>query len=182
MPIKKDIELPKESFTHIFVSFAVFAMPDVLPKLCELLKPGGYIGITTWAFLMWQPLLARCISMMKDKPFNPSPSDIENKMFGGHNWAERSYVASQLSNAGLVRVDTMRHEVNAAVGTPKLFVETMQFPLKVITSFWDEDKREEWLEELNGIMYREVSQEAGGEDKSVMFGFDANIGWGWKSG
>lgn len=181
MAKQKDFDLPKESFSHIFVSFAVFVMPGVLPKLHALLKPGGYIGITTWAELLWTDLLARCIAQMKEKPYSPSSAELEQKLYQGHDWSNINYVASQLRDAGFTKVDTLRHKLEAPCMTPKLFVETMRFPLQVVSMFWEEGKREEWLKELNGIMYKDVLENAGAEDKEVVSTFDANVGWGWKS-
>lgn len=180
--MQKEIDLPKESFTHIFVSFGIFVMPGALPKLYELLKPGGYIGITTWAELIWAEILPRCVSQMKDKPYCPSPTETEQKIYIGQDWGKVEFVASQLSDAGLQRVETMRHQFEGAWMWPKLFVDTMQLPLQIVASYWQEDKREEWLKELNEIMLRQLVADAGGEDKPVVTRFHANLAWAWKSG
>lgn len=44
---------PPESFTHVFSTFAIFALPDVLPALFYITRPGGFVGVSTWASLPW---------------------------------------------------------------------------------------------------------------------------------
>jgi hypothetical protein len=62
------------------------------------------------------------------------------------------------------------------------FVESMQFPLKMlVAAFWDEDKREEYLAELNGIMLEEVRRRAVVTNGVVEQGFEGILAWGWKA-
>ncbi|KAH7355668.1 S-adenosyl-L-methionine-dependent methyltransferase [Pyrenochaeta sp. MPI-SDFR-AT-0127] len=175
------IDLPKSTYTHIFLSFAVFAMPDVLPRLFDLLKPGGFIGVTTWAYLAWHPLLARSISRMSSEVYSPSFSDLEDKMFAGRRWGDTAYLTSRLVEAGFTKVDTVREKHVAGCGTPKEFVETMSFPLRFVAMFWDEEKRNEWSAELSKLMLEEAIKTAGGEEEQVRLEFDGIIGWGWKN-
>ncbi|KAF1846081.1 S-adenosyl-L-methionine-dependent methyltransferase [Cucurbitaria berberidis CBS 394.84] len=177
-----NIDLPANTYTHIFVSFAIFVMPDALPKLYELLKPGGFIGVTTLACLPWHSLLARSIARMADAPYSPSSSDLEEKLFSGRPWGDHKYVVSQLREVGLHNVDAVREKKSAQVGTPKLFMESMSFVLQMVGAYWEEGKREEWLKELNGIMLEESAKDAGGEEEQVTLEFDGIAGWGWKSG
>jgi hypothetical protein len=56
----------------------------------------------------------------------------------------------------------------------------MQFPLKMIlASFWPEDKREDYLKELNEIMTKEVGKKTN-EKGEVELDFEGIIAWGWK--
>lgn len=78
---------------------------------------------------------------------------------------------------------TVREKHLALCGTPMQFMDTMQMPLRMVANtFWDEDKREEWFEQLKEIMLGEMVKEAGGEDEQVKILFDGIVGWGWKSG
>lgn len=100
------MNLAAHTYTHIFVSFAIFVIPNALPKLYELLKPGGFIGVTTWAVLPGVPLLSSTVEKMREakmneKPYNPPSSELEEQMYSGHSWSDREYLASQLSKAGL---------------------------------------------------------------------------------
>jgi hypothetical protein len=58
----------------------------------------------------------------------------------------------------------------------------MQFPLKMlVAAFWPEEKREEYLNELNGIMLEEVGKRAEATDGVVEQGFEGILGWGYKA-
>lgn len=157
-------------------------MPDILPKLHALLKPGGFIGVTTWAVLGWHPLLARSIARMSTPPYCPSSAELEAKMFAGRPWSDKAYVARRLSEAGFENVDVVREKRVGKCGTPKAFMETMEFPMRFVTGDWDEGTREELWTELRALMLEEAVKDAGGEDEQVVLEFDANVGWGWKSG
>ena len=157
-------------------------MPNALPKLYELLKPGGFIGVTTWASLPWLPLLARSLEQMKEKPYCPAAAEFEEKIYTGRAWGDKEYLGSQLSQAGFKKVDTAREKIVAECGTAAEWMETMQFPLKLVTEYWEESKRETWLRELNEIMLQEAITGAGGKDEPMRMEMDGNVGWGWKSG
>ena len=61
-------------------------------------------------------------------------------------------------------------------------MEVMQFPMKVVTTFWEEDKREEWLSKVNGFMLEEATKEASNnETGKLQFEFETVMGYGYKS-
>jgi hypothetical protein len=154
-------------------------MPDVLPQLYALLRPGGFIAVTTWAYMPWQPLLHRSISLMSNPPYSPSYDELEDKMFAGHKWGQPSYLSSKLSEAGFSGVDVVKEKRTAQVGTPEVFMETMQFPLRMVMGFWEELNQEVSFEELNGVMLKEVEKDA--EEGVVKMDPVGNVAWGWKS-
>lgn len=58
----------------------------------------------------------------------------------------------------------------------------MQFPLKmIVAAFWPEDKRDEYLKELNEIMLQEVAQQAEATGGVTEQGFEGILAWGWKA-
>ena len=176
------MDLPKEAYTHIFVSFAIFVIPDAVAALLALLKPGGFIGVTTWTGLAWQPILGRSIARMPDAPYTPSWAEIEHKMFPGHDWSKKDYVAAHLSKAGVEKVQAVVERRTAMCGTPKVLMETLQMPLNLVKTFWEEERRAQWEKQVNELMLEECVTAAGGEDKEVKLEFEANVAWGWKSG
>jgi hypothetical protein len=127
------------------VSFAIFIMPNVLPSLFSLLRPGGFIAVTTWAYMPWQPLVHRSIELMANPPYSPSYEELEQNLFAGHKWGEKEYLAEKLSEAGFEKVETVKEARKGQVGTPKVFMETMQFPLRMVMGFWDGLKAEEYV-------------------------------------
>ncbi|KAH6882923.1 S-adenosyl-L-methionine-dependent methyltransferase [Alternaria rosae] len=173
--------LPKASFTHIFVSFAIFMLPaSTLTHLYSLLRPGGYMAVATWSSMSWDNLLTRSVALMNaPQPYSPSREELREKFCG--RWADGSYLTQQFEAAGLGRVGTSNQKEAVRVGTPDVFVGSMQFPLHYVRSTWWQGQREGLMEELNGAMRGIVQQEVG-EDGEVELGFDGVVGWGWKSG
>lgn len=157
-------------------------MPNVLPTLLPLLKPGGFIGLTTWADLGWHPLLTRSIARLSPAPYSPSVADLSAKMFAGRDWGNQTYVAAQLSAAGFENVDTLREKRMAVCGSPRQFMQTMQMVMKFVGMFWEEGERERLVSEVSGLMLEEAVKDAGGEEGSVEIEFDGIVAWGWKRG
>lgn len=172
--------LPKSSFTHIFVTFALNMLPEqTLSHLCSLLRPGGFIAVATWSAMPWHSLLTRSIALMDaPQPYPPSHKEIQEKLCGP--WAAESYVAQRLKAAGLQRADTSTQKESIRAGTPKVFIESMQFPLQFMAKIWWEKERNGVLEELSDAMKGIVENEIG-EDGEVGMEFDGIVGWGWKS-
>ncbi|CAN9396061.1 unnamed protein product [Alternaria alternata] len=169
--------LPKSSFTHIFVTFALNMLPEqTLSHLCSLLRPGGFIAVATWSAMPWHSLLTRSIALMDaPQPYPPSHKEIQEKLCGP--WAAESYVAQRLEAAGLQRADTSTQKESIRAGTPKVFIESMQFPLQFMAKIWWEKERNGVLEELSDAMKGIVENEIG-EDGEVGMEFDGIVGVG----
>jgi len=57
----------------------------------------------------------------------------------------------------------------------------MHFPLKmIIASFWPEEKREAYVEEVNAIMLKEIEGQVNSEG-IVEMEFEGLCAWGWKA-
>ncbi|KAF2711849.1 S-adenosyl-L-methionine-dependent methyltransferase, partial [Pleomassaria siparia CBS 279.74] len=140
------IDLPQDTYTHVFVNFGIFVMPlTVVPTCKTLLIPGGFIGITTWSYLSWVDILSRAIARLSiPQLYCPIASEIESKMYNGHAWNDPLFVVSQLNNAGFQNVEFREEEREVEVGTPEQFMLPMALPLKMISStWWKEEEREE---------------------------------------
>jgi hypothetical protein len=57
-----------------------------LPNLYASLKPGGFIGITTWAKLAWVPQFRKAVQAMPDAPYCPTEKEIEEMLYRGKGW------------------------------------------------------------------------------------------------
>ncbi len=99
------MDLPKDTFTHIFCSYAIFQLHGALPKLYEFTKPGGFIAINAHAGLPWLPMLDRAISRVPGKPNSPPEKEIMDKMYWGNPWYEKEFLSKQLSDAGFTNVE-----------------------------------------------------------------------------
>lgn len=156
-------------------------MPNVLPTLFKLLKPGGCIAVSTWAKLGWYPLMKDSIAKMHEPLECPSPKAFEAALFRGKDWSSADYLADQLRGSGFVEVELLQEEALVTGGPPNLFMETMQFPLMVLKAFWGEKKWDERFKELNEVMLRETVERAGGEDGKVQLIMEGIVGWGRKA-
>lgn len=156
-------------------------LPDTfLPAAHTLLKPAGFIGITTWSFLPWVPLLAQAIERLPEpRPYCPSKAEIEAKLYQGRAWNEPSYVAQQLTSAGFENVQTQVEERYVEVGTPEQFMEPMGLPLGMIAIWWPEENRADVLEGVKREMLQVVKDIA--EEGMVRVKFEAVMGTGWKA-
>lgn len=182
-PAQDDITqmLPKSTFTHVFVSFAIIVLPpQTLQRLQTLLRPGGYIAVTSWASVPWYSLFARSISLMSPpQPYCPSSQEVQDKFCG--NWGRESHFVQQLEEAGFQDVDTLKEKRRICCGTPDVWTTSMQFPLGVaVKTWWEEGKKDAQLGELNGTM-KEMATENLAENGEVEMEFDGVVGWGWKS-
>jgi hypothetical protein len=152
----------------------------VLPTAYTLLKPSGFIGITTWSFLPWVPLLAKAIDRLPEpRPYCPSKDEVEAKMYQGRAWNSPSYVAQQLTDAGFENVQTQKEERDVEIGTPEQFMEPMGLPLGMIATWWPEEDRAGLLEAVKREMLDVVKDMAQGGVVSMKF--SAVIGTGWKA-
>ncbi|KAF1831385.1 S-adenosyl-L-methionine-dependent methyltransferase [Decorospora gaudefroyi] len=177
-----NIDLPKESFTHIFVSFTVFAIPDVLPQLFRLLRPGGFIAITTWVALGWYPYLQSSMSQLDSVPYSPTHEEVLNMIYSGRPWGEQAYLSERLTEAGFEGVQTVGEKVAVRAGTPSAWMQNMEFPLKIMVGVFENWDREGWLEELSRVVMVEAVKAAGGEDGQVPMDCDVLVAWGRKRG
>jgi hypothetical protein len=124
-------------------------------------------------------MYAQCMEGIPEAQGVPSPAQIEQSMYSGLAWDEPEFVAKQLRDAGFGSVDTEVARYRARVGSPEAFMQTMQFPLKLVQTFWPQEKRDEWLGRLNELLLVEVKKLTV-EDGTVEMGFEAICAWGWK--
>lgn len=152
----------------------------VLPTAHSLIKPGGFIGITTWSFLPWVPLLAQVINKLPEpRPYCPSKDELEAKMFQGRAWNTPQYVTKVLEEAGFQNVQTQEEGRDVEVGTPEQFMEPMAMPLGMISTWWPEEKRAGLLEDVKKEMLGVVREMAVGGVATMKF--VAIMGTGWKA-
>jgi hypothetical protein len=175
------MQLPASTFTHIFVGFGIFVMPpSTTANLFKLLQPGGFLSVSSWAYMPWYGLLGRSLARMADPPRMPMPEEIILPLSKGLPWNDATFVRKQLEDAGCVDIDVVQLKRNVDCGTPTMFIETMAMIVKMVAMVWDEGKREQLIEEVSKAMLEQVTEEAGGEEGRVFMEFEPIIASGWK--
>ncbi|KAK7186710.1 hypothetical protein DPSP01_001063 [Paraphaeosphaeria sporulosa] len=176
-----NIQLAPNQFTHIFANAIIFFLPlGALSNLFELLQPGGYIGMTTWAALNWYGHVQRAVNNMANPPFFPPFEEVRAMLQHNNAWHEPSFVKQQLENAGFQNVDIVVEKRTVAVGTPEHFCESMKLPLKMFAGQWEESKRDQISKEVMEELKKVMLEVAGGEEGECYMTMEGIVGSGWK--
>lgn len=173
--------LKGKSFDSVYVGFAVFMLPPSVPKeLVGLVKPGGTLGVTSWADLPWFPVLAEAYKRMSEGPPPPVQVDVWSAVTNGLAWHDTEFVRSTLEEAGLERVEVRKEKVKVDVGDAETVMGSMGFVLGILSKQWPEEKREGWLVDAKRA-FREVLVENEGEGGEGMeWVFEGIVGVGVK--
>lgn len=137
------MQLEPNQFTHLLIAFGIFTMPnDVLKKCYELLKPGGRISISTWAYLPWYSYVVRAVELLPEheRPTMPSEIEVESAIFMKRPLNDPAYISKILTEAGFTDVSVTSREQLAEGGTPEKFIDIMHMPLKMISGHWVKDQ------------------------------------------
>lgn len=177
----KDMELPQNVYTHFFITFGVFVMPNGTVQKChDATKPGGFIGISVWKRLPWYSMVSRAIERLPSPPsYIPTEADIMSMVFAKRPWQDPAYLRKELEDAGFEEVDIIVEDREVETGTAEQFTYTMDKVLGMVGMFWPEDGRAELV---NGVK-RElltVAKEEIGEGGSVKMKFEGIVGTGLK--
>lgn len=168
-------------FARVFVGFAIFVLPvDTLGKLAKLVRPGGTLAVSSWAYLPWFPLLEEAYKGIQDGPEMPTHEQLYAGMMNGQPWQDRAFVKGQLEEVGLQRVEVVQEVFNVDCGTPDNFMTAMGFVLGLLSHRWPEEKREVWSKEVSAGMRKVVVEKVGGEDKHLFLDFEGIVGVGVK--
>jgi hypothetical protein len=127
---------------------------DTLKKCHELLKPGGYISISTWAYLPWYSHVARSVELLpeSERPTMPSESEVRNILYKNRPYDDPDYISTILKEAGFTDVSVTSRETLASGGTPIHFCDVMYLPLKMISGFWVKDQSAKGDEEKEKLV------------------------------
>lgn len=176
-----NIQLEDNQFTHIFANAIIFFLPlGTLSKLFNLLQPGGFVGLTTWATLSWYSHLERAVKNMANPPPLPPFAELRDSLQKNNAWHEPSFVKQQLEEAGFQDVDIVVEKKNVPCGTPQEFCESMRVPLTMLTGQWSENERQEILKDVLAELKKVMLEEAGGKEEQCYMAMEGIVGSGWK--
>ena len=175
------MQLPASTYTHVFVNFGIFMMPpSTTASLVDLLQPGGFIAISSWAYMCWYDIFARSLARMADPPRLPSQKEIHNAITKGAAWDEVGFVKKQLQDAGCVDIEIVQEKRTLQCGKVSEFMETMSMMIQLMTRFWNVDKDSQLIEGVKKALLEEATEQAGGEEMPVYMEFEPIVASGWK--
>jgi hypothetical protein len=153
---------------------------DTLSILHSLLKPDGFIGITSWTHFPWYSLVERAILQLPNPPPCPPVTEIERIVNKGQAWNTPSFVQKVLESAGFRDVAVIVEKIDAQTGTPAQFTETMFMPLQLFGAFWPETEREELIKATSQSL-KKIAEDQFGVEGPVKLTFEAIVGTGRKA-
>ncbi|KAF2644410.1 S-adenosyl-L-methionine-dependent methyltransferase [Massarina eburnea CBS 473.64] len=176
----RDITLPKETHTHLFINFAVFALPpSTVPACAALLQPGGRIGVSSWKYAGWHTIVERAVARLSNPPTVPSYDQLFDVIHDGRAWDTPEYVTQTLEDAGFIDVDVVIQKERVDCGTPEQFADTMFMLMGLIASFWEENKRADLTQKVLRELKKVVEEEIGRDGRFVLE-FEGIVGVGRK--
>ncbi|KAF1955046.1 S-adenosyl-L-methionine-dependent methyltransferase [Byssothecium circinans] len=120
------LTLPPSTYTHLFINFAIFALPPTTLTSClALVRPGGAIAISSWAYLPWYPFVQRAVARMPSPPSMPSFEELRRVMHGGRDWHSPGFVEKEMQDAGVQDVRVVTSKVRVDCGSPAQFCDTI---------------------------------------------------------
>lgn len=153
---------------------------ETLNKCHDILKPGGFLAVSSWQNIAFLKVFARALATLPNAPYCPTEADIQRTLYSGRPWSSPDYVAQTLKEAGFVDVEVKVEPNVADSGTPDQFMELAQMMLQQFSGFWPEAEREESMKRASEALLKQVTEEAGGMDKHVYLTFNGIVGTGRK--
>ncbi|KAF2872870.1 hypothetical protein BDV95DRAFT_568207 [Massariosphaeria phaeospora] len=176
----QDIKLAPASYTHLFVNFGIFAMPTATLSACAaLVRPNGFIGLSSWARIGVYPLIARAVSRLASPPKFPTEAEMMKVLTQDRAWDSPAYITQVLEEAGFTGVEAEEKTARVNNLTPAVFCETMDLMLGFVEKAWawEEGVRAEVAASLRKV----AVEEAGGEEEIVWVDFKGIVATGRKA-
>ena len=170
-----------ETFTHIFINFAIFVLPiDSLEQCFKLLQPNGFVTFSSWAFFPWYPMIERAHARLSNAPPLSSYETIKDRIYQGRSW-NADQIREELQKANFEDVEVVQKKEVVSCGTPAQFAETMAMPLMIVVGGWPEEDRDRLRKEMLEAFEEVGVEEAGGKQSTITMEFEGIVGMGWKA-
>lgn len=176
-----DMMLPANTYTHFFITFGVFVMPNGTVQKChDSITPGGFVGISVWQKLPWYGMVVRALERLPSPPsYIPTEADIMSMVCAKRPWQDPEYLRKELTDAGFENIEVVVEERDAETGTAEDFAFTMGKPLEMVGMFWPEEGRAELVEGVKKELLA-VAKEEIGEGGMMKMKFTGIVGTGLK--
>lgn len=169
--------LPEDHYTHIFMTFAIYSLPDAVKGINEmykLLKPGGICMITSWVEMGFMQWYGQAQSIVRpDLP----PFQGLAPMY----WRDASNVRNELVKGGFADEKVQVIPFNFGVLSRHFPDRNMMGGMiNMITKGWDAEDKKKFVDKLEEILIekeRVNNEQYGGKQEVPMI---ALIGIGEK--
>ncbi|WWC71756.1 uncharacterized protein I206_105715 [Kwoniella pini CBS 10737] len=152
------IDRPNDTFDYIYCNFLYFLLKDPINGLQEsirVLKSGGTLSFSTWAYSGPFQLLQHAIALFPSYPLTPSPPS-------GSSWTHPQSVRKILEEHKLKDIIITPFEFFQYADNPRQMAKKMWPVVKVISSRWGEQQGElGWkvFEKIEELLKRDQGDE-----------------------
>ncbi|KAL2836932.1 S-adenosyl-L-methionine-dependent methyltransferase [Aspergillus pseudoustus] len=150
------LAFPDHAFTHSYLNFGIFFLPDPARGVAEIyrtLKPGGAAFISTWVSLGYLEILRSAQKAVRSR-------DTKRELFRpmySEEWFSEEKLRETLVAGGFASDDIVVHRVKTALAGDDLdgLVETMLLPFGKKMDGWTEEQRVALIANIEGGLSEE---------------------------
>ena len=153
----QDLKFPDDKFSHVYMAFVIFAVPDpkkAAEELYRTLQPGGSAYVTTWQDLAWAVPTDRALKAVRpDNPTFKGPVPAE--------WLTADKLKEVLISGGFAeeKVDVHGFESTA---TPEIWDGSLEFLkmgiLNGVIGQWSDEEKQKFFIEVEGEFAKEKAK------------------------
>ncbi|CCT63168.1 uncharacterized protein FFUJ_00210 [Fusarium fujikuroi IMI 58289] len=165
----QDSGLPKHSFSHVTMNFAMHIIPDpvaVLRDILRILQPGGLVAFSVPLASNghdggWVPDLR---SALESLPFQTSfPDLMPVALHGKSEWVEPEGIEAELVRHGFVDVKVETVDLIRPVANAESFLASFGMMVKwIINKYWTVEQKEQYEDDFNKVLVEHLQIKHGG--------------------
>ncbi|KAF5590381.1 s-adenosyl-L-methionine-dependent methyltransferase [Fusarium pseudoanthophilum] len=166
----QDSGLPKHSFSHVTINFAMHIIPDpavVLRDTIRILRPGGLVAFSVPHANNghsggWVPDLRSALKSLPFQTLFPDPMPVA--LHGKPEWVEPKGIKAELVGHGFVDVTVETVDLIHPVANAEGFLASFGMMIKwVINTYWTAEQKEQYGDDFNKILVEHLQIKHGGK-------------------
>ncbi|KAF4834331.1 Glandicoline B O-methyltransferase roqN [Colletotrichum tropicale] len=165
------LPFPSNSFDYIVVGMALMVVADPYTGLSELqrvLKPGGRIATSTWAYEGWVPATREAVADLRLPGQKPVPWPQEShqltRIWSPGAWEDEYFTCAMYNAAGFVDAEAKTVTKNITFETPEQFCAVLQgLELGVTERYWSKEQKEKLRPKLTATIIEYLNKKYGGK-------------------
>ncbi|KAF5857076.1 hypothetical protein ETB97_006288 [Aspergillus alliaceus] len=145
----QDTKLPSAYYTHVFSAFAFNLFPhdkSAMKECVRILRPGGILALSTWKSNVWTDTIVAGIAALSGN----IPIISQEQLYGLYNtgWDDESHVRSELEKSGFTDIKVKIVQRRYLVPLNVFFKECTILIPTVVNTFWTQEQRDQYEQEL----------------------------------